>query len=250
MPPRNHDLPSDEDDNDALFAALEREEDNPSYKAQRIEQLQSELAARAQQQQEQHQKNSSSNSNKLDDNNNATTFQNTLVPTLPSDQSLLDFTTRHPRCVIHFSHPDFARCAVMDRHIHALAGLHHETRFATVDVRRIPFVVEKLKVKVLPCVIGFVDGVGVERIVGFEGLGYGGRHDADEEFRSGELERRLLRRGCLVKRRIGEGDEVGSDIDGEEEEEVRRERGGRGIRGGVRRGREVGDDDDGDDDWD
>lgn len=104
--------------------------------------------------------------------------------------------------------------------------------------------------KVLPCVIGFVDGVGVERIVGFEGLGYGGRHDADEEFRSGELERRLLRRGCLVKRRIGEGDEVGSDIDGEEEEEVRRERGGRGIRGGVRRGREVGDDDDGDDDWD
>ncbi|OJD22128.1 hypothetical protein ACJ73_06532, partial [Blastomyces percursus] len=215
MPPRDHDLPSSSsDDNDALFAALEREEDNPSYKAQRIEQLQLELAARAQQQQQQQQQKDSNNSS-----NNAATLQNTLVPTLPSDQSLLDFTTRHPRCVIHFSHPDFARCAVMDKHIHVLASLHHETRFATADVRTIPFVVEKLKVKVLPCVIGFVDGVGVERIVGFEGLGFGGRQDADEEFRTGELERRLLARGCLVKRRIGEGDEVGSDVDGEGEEE-------------------------------
>lgn len=97
--------------------------------------------------------------------------------------------------------------------------------------------------KVLPCVIGFVDGVGVERIVGFEGLGNGGQQDADEEFRTRELERRLLGKGCLVKRRIGEGDEVGSDVDGEGEEEVRRKRGGRGIRGGMRR-------DEDDEDWD
>ncbi|KAL2374875.1 NTP binding protein [Blastomyces gilchristii SLH14081] len=242
---RDHDLPSDDDENGALFAALEREEDNPSYKAQRIEQLQSELASRAQQQQQQQQQQKDSNSS-----NNAATLQNTLVPTLPSDQSLLDFTTRHPRCVIHFSHPDFARCAVMDKHIHALASLHHEARFATADVRTIPFVVEKLKVKVLPCVIGFVDGVGVERIVGFEGLGYGGRLDADEEFRTGELERRLLGRGCLIKRRIGEGDEVGSDVDGEGEEEVRRKKGGRGIRGGLRRGTVVNDDDEEEEDWD
>ncbi|PGG98991.1 hypothetical protein GX51_06488 [Blastomyces parvus] len=242
MPPRDHDPPSDDDDKDALFAALEREEDIPSYKAQRIEQLQAELAAQAQQHQQQQQQQDSSS-------NNAATLQNTLVPTLPSDQALLDFTTRHPRCVIHFSHPDFARCAVMDKHIHALASLHHEARFATADVRTIPFVVEKLKVKVLPCVIGFVDGVGVERIVGFEGLGYGGTLDADEEFRTGELERRLLARGCLVKRRIGEGDEVGSDVDGEGEEEVRRKKGQRGIRGGLRSGKGMDDGDD-EEDWD
>ncbi|KKZ60662.1 hypothetical protein EMCG_04684 [[Emmonsia] crescens] len=248
MAPRNYDPPSDDDDNDELFAALEREEDNSSYKAQRIEQLQSELAARAQQQQKDstYTNSNTNDTNNNNSSNNAATLQNTLVPTLPTDQSLLDFTTRHPRCVIHFSHPDFARCAVMEKHIHALAALHHEARFATVDVRTVPFVVEKLKVKVLPCVIGFVDGVGVERIVGFEGLGNGGQQDADEEFRTRELERRLLGKGCLVKRRIGEGDEVGSDVDGEGEEEVRRKRRGRGIRGGMRRDPAVEDDED----WD
>ncbi|OAX83602.1 hypothetical protein ACJ72_02031 [Emergomyces africanus] len=245
MAPRNNDPGDDDDDDkDDLFAALEREEDNPSYKAQRIEQLQSELAALAQQQQQQQQINPNPNSNNSN-SNNAATLQNTLVPTLSTDQTLLDLTTRHPRCVVHFSHPDFARCAVMDKHIHALAALHHETRFASVDVRTVPFVVEKLKVKVLPCVIGFVDGVGVERIVGFEGLGYGGQ-DADEEFRTRELERRLLARRCLVKSRIGEEDEVGSDVDGEGEEEVRRKKGGRGIRGAIRKNQGAEDDED----WD
>ncbi|OJD15544.1 hypothetical protein AJ78_04201 [Emergomyces pasteurianus Ep9510] len=248
MVPRNHDpAAADGDDEDELFAALEREEDNPSYKAQRIEQLQSELAALAQQQQQHQHQNDSSSSSSSNNNNNAATLQNTLVPTLPTDQSLLDFTTRHPRCVVHFSHPDFARCAVMDKHIHALAALHHETRFATVDVRTVPFVVEKLKVKVLPCVIGFVDGVGVERIVGFEGLGYGGQQDADGEFRTRELERRLLARRCLVKSRIGEEDEVESDVDGEGEEEVRRKKGGRGIRSAMRKNNQGEEDDE---DWD
>ncbi|PGH05955.1 hypothetical protein AJ79_06644 [Helicocarpus griseus UAMH5409] len=249
MAPRDLDLPSDDEDNDDLFAALEREEANPSYTASRIEQLQAELAARAQQQQLQNKNpsdilNSNPDNKNNNNSNNAATLQNTLVPTLPSDQSLLDFTTRHSRCVIHFSHPDFARCAVMDKHIHALAHLHHEVRFATVDVRTVPFVVEKLKVKVLPCVIGFVEGQGVERIVGFEGLGYLGQQDADEEFRTRELEKRLLARGCLVKRRIGEGDEVGSEGE-DEEEEVRAKKGRRGIRGAAKKRN-----DEEDDDWD
>ncbi|KAK2770024.1 hypothetical protein FQN52_008746 [Onygenales sp. PD_12] len=240
---------ADDSDNDSLFAALENETPAPTYTAQRIEQLQAELAARAAQQQLQ----SPSTSTITTSNNNSQTqpsnpqIQNTLVPTLPNDQSLLDFTTRHPRSIIHFSHPDFSRCAVMEKHIDALAHLHHEVRFASVDVRNVPFVVEKLKVKVLPCVIGFVEGVGVERIVGFEGLGFGGK-DADDEFRTRELERRFLKSGVLVKARIGEGDEVGSDPEGEGEEEVRaKKRGmrfGRGIRGRVDK---EGDDED---DWD
>ncbi|EEH49792.1 uncharacterized protein PADG_05871 [Paracoccidioides brasiliensis Pb18] len=246
MAPRDPDLASDDDDDDddALFAALEREEINPSYTAQRVEQLQAELVSPVRQQPRQQDQDPS---NPI---SNTTTLQNTLVPSLPTDQSLLDFTTLHPRCVIHFSHSDFTRCAVMDRHIHALAVLHHETRFATVDVRNVPFVVAKLQVKVLPCVIGFVDGVGVERIVGFEGLGDGGQQDADEEFRTGELERRLLGKGCLVKRRIRTGDELGSDVEGEREQEVRRKKRAGVIRGSVDKGGDDDDDDDDDDEWD
>ncbi|KAF7514298.1 hypothetical protein GJ744_000068 [Endocarpon pusillum] len=98
-----------------------------------------------------------------------------LLAALTGDESVLKFTTQHPTCLVHFSHPDFARCRVMDRHLTRLVPRHaEETRFATVDVRDAPFVVERLGVRVLPCLVGFRDGVAVGRIVGFEGVFLGG----------------------------------------------------------------------------
>ena len=44
-----------------------------------------------------------------------------------------------------------------------------------------PFFTVKLGVKVLPCVIAFRDGVTVDRVVGFEGLG--GKDDFDTAVR-------------------------------------------------------------------
>lgn len=59
----------------------------------------------------------------------------------------------------------------------------------------------KLKVQVLPCVIAFVGGQGVDRIVGFEGLGYG-----TDKFTTNDLERRLLQCGVLVREKMTEGE--------------------------------------------
>ena len=64
-----------------------------------------------------------------------------------------------------------------------------------------PFLVTKLKVQVLPCVIAFVDGQGVDRIVGFEGLGYG-----TDKFTTSDLERRLIKCGVLVREKMTEGE--------------------------------------------
>ena len=64
-----------------------------------------------------------------------------------------------------------------------------------------PFLVTKLKVQVLPCVIGFVDGIGVDRVVGFEGLGHG------DSFTTKDLEARLLGAGVLVRAKITEKDQ-------------------------------------------
>ena len=47
--------------------------------------------------------------------------------------------------------------------------------------------------QVLPCVIAFVDGIGVDRIIGFEGLGQ------CDSFATKDLESRLLRAGVLVR---------------------------------------------------
>lgn len=57
-----------------------------------------------------------------------------------------------------------------------------------------PFLVTKLKVQVLPCVICFIDGVGVDRIVGFEGLSF-----TPDNFTTKDLEARLLGSGVVVR---------------------------------------------------
>lgn len=84
----------------------------------------------------------------------------------------------------------------------------------------------KLRVQVLPCVLAFVDGVCVDRIIGFEGLG----RSADT-FATSDLETRLVRSGVLVRAKMsGSGD---------------------GWRdGGERGGRNRKEEEDDDDDWD
>ncbi|KAK2765918.1 hypothetical protein FQN54_007433 [Arachnomyces sp. PD_36] len=239
--------PTDTDlDEDALFDALEQEDDS-AYRAHRAEQLRSELnsAKDAFRQQQQQQSTSSAGG----------VVTSSLYPTLPDDQAVLDFTTSESssgKCVLHFFHPDFSRCSVMDTHLETLAGRHYEVRFARVDVSKAPFVVGKLGVRVLPCVIGFKDGVGVERVVGFEGLGSKGT-DAVSGFRTEVLERRLAAKGVLVREKLGEESRNMSRSDDEEEEEdesddddVRKSK-RRGIRSGNTRASR---DDEEDDDWD
>ncbi|KAL4772808.1 thioredoxin-like protein [Aspergillus nidulans var. acristatus] len=216
-----HDL----SDDDALFKALE-EEDNTGYRAHRLEQLSAEFATAQK-----------SNSQRT------TLVEDSLYPTLKGDQMLLDYTTQTQRCVIHFAHPDFVRCATMDNHIRALAARHQDARFARVDVRETPFVVEKLKIRVLPCVIGFLDGVAVERVLGFEGLGPGGTTGL-EGFNTASLEKRLLGKGILSLARFSADDEEESDRDSDEDDDVRKGR--RGIRTGITRAYK----EDDDDDWD
>jgi hypothetical protein len=63
--------------------------------------------------------------------------------------------------------------------------------------------VTKLNVRVLPCVIAFVNSVSVDRIIGFEGLGTG------DKFETKDLEGRLLRCGVLVREKIRDGENAG-----------------------------------------
>jgi thioredoxin-like negative regulator of GroEL len=63
-----------------------------------------------------------------------------------------------------------------------------------MNVENAPFLVTKLKVQVLPCVLAFIDGVSVDRIVGFEGLGY-----TQDTFTTKDLEARLLSSGVVQR---------------------------------------------------
>lgn len=72
---------------------------------------------------------------------------------------------------VHFYHKNFERCKIMDRHIGDLAPSFMSVKFVKIDVEKAPFLVEKLKVTVLPCVVLFHNDVACDRIVGFDELG-------------------------------------------------------------------------------
>lgn len=63
-----------------------------------------------------------------------------------------------------------------------------------MGVDNAPFLVTKLNIQVLPCVLAFIDGISVDRIVGFEGLGY-----TEDTFTTTDLETRLLSSGVVQR---------------------------------------------------
>jgi hypothetical protein len=104
----------------------------------------------------------------------------------------LEIVTKTSRVVCHFYHREFERCKVMDKHLGQLAMKHVESRFIKLSAPDAPFFVEKLNVRVLPCVVAFIGGVTVERVVGFEGLGA-----AKDDFKPEILEKLLIRFGVV-----------------------------------------------------
>ncbi|GAA5925354.1 hypothetical protein JCM10213_008771 [Rhodosporidiobolus nylandii] len=87
-----------------------------------------------------------------------------------AEKDLISTTAKAKRSVVHFFHRDFRRCKIMDSHLEKLAAKHTDTLFVKADVANVPFLVTKLDVKVLPCVIGFVDGISKMKLVGFDEL--------------------------------------------------------------------------------
>ncbi|KIX96901.1 uncharacterized protein Z520_07621 [Fonsecaea multimorphosa CBS 102226] len=218
----NHDR--EDEDADAILASLEVE-DSGAYRARRLEELKNAAGASA----------------------GTTTFATVKKAyiTLSSDDEALAFTTEHERAVLHFFHPEFARCNTMDTHCELIAEKHAEygnadVSFARVDVKNAPFVVEKLRVRVLPCVIGFVKGAVKGRVTGFEGLCWDGKEGSVDVTRA--LEDVLLGWKVLTKRLLLGHEDERSD-DNEEAPDHRK-----AVRGAIRSRNQKNEDDD--DDWD
>ena len=221
----SHQNGDDEEDIDALMAKLE-DEDDSAFRAARMQQLSAELGKLKPQ--------------------NKTLDEDAIYPDLTNDDAVLRFTTHSERCIVHFYHPDFARCAVMDEHMRMLtkrhavyAGSAEDVKFARVNVKDASFVVEKLGVRVLPCVIGFMDGLAKGRIVGFEGVVWNGKERGARVTQ--EIEKTMVHWGVLERRVMVEVEQ--NDSDSEDEVSHAKENSRRGIRGPVEK---VNDEDD----WD
>ncbi|GAA5968706.1 hypothetical protein JCM8115_003689 [Rhodotorula mucilaginosa] len=144
------------------------------------------------------------------------------------EKDLISRTAKEKRCVVHFFHRDFRRCKIMDGHLEKLAPKHLDTLFLRADVANVPFLVTKLAIKTLPCVIGFVEGTTKMKIVGFDELPGG------DNFATSTLEQGMEECGVLVPN--GAGSLQGSASRREEPEVAQRSR--------IRQGRGAAADDD------
>ncbi|KAL8680584.1 MAG: hypothetical protein Q9224_004390 [Gallowayella concinna] len=202
--------PKDNSDEDELIDSLEDDPAFESFREQRLQQLHEEFTRAKQLRNREH-------------------GQYTEIK---AEKALMDIVnTDADLCVVHFFKSDFNRCGIMDGHLERLAPLHFDTRFLKINVDNAPFLVTKLKVQVLPCVIAFKKGISVDRIIGFEGLGY-----SEDTFSTKDLERRLLQSGSLVREKLNEGHDARS---------MQTKHASSGGRGQTRKG-----DEDDDDDWD
>jgi thiol-disulfide isomerase/thioredoxin len=81
---------------------------------------------------------------------------------------------QHAHVIVHFFRPDFTTCQQMDEILSRLARAHFgEVTFARLDVTAAPFLVAKLDLRVLPCVLVLSAATGreVKRLRGFDELG-------------------------------------------------------------------------------
>lgn len=167
--------PQEDEDEDELLAELEKEDSSlDAFRERRLQQLHEEYSrARAMK---------AAGSGGYDE--------------LHDEKTLMDLTTSTKNCIVHFFHSDFRRCKIMDGHLETLAPMHAESRFIRIDVDKAPFLVERLAVRVLPCVLSFVDGKSVGRIEGFERMGN------TDGFRTVRLEEVLVEFGVLERIRM------------------------------------------------
>ncbi|GAC93056.1 hypothetical protein PHSY_000617 [Pseudozyma hubeiensis SY62] len=229
---RGSDDDDDDDDDEKLFAELDEELDMmqdesnfghgggdtvasfdmAEFRERRMEELRQEIAA--------HKAASDFDGSPLSSlQHTSTASMKGLLTEITNEKDLIGFSSHERQVAIHFFHPKFPRCALLDRHLLVLARLHPSTLFLKANVLNCPFLTAKLKVSVLPCLITFKDGISKDKIVGFEELGN------SDKFSTGALEWRLGQSGIIDPRENrkpilgfsesnGGGDTVGKGVVG------------------------------------
>ncbi|KAJ3203589.1 hypothetical protein HK099_001460 [Clydaea vesicula] len=116
-----------------------------------------------------------------------------------NEGELIKLTSKSKYALISFYHEEFRRCHIMNGHLEELAKKYFNTKFMKFQVKNAPFLVEKLKIQVLPCVVMFIDGQTVDKIIGFEELG------ETDNFKIDVLEKRLIKSNAIQDDTIKDG---------------------------------------------
>ena len=106
---------------------------------------------------------------------------------IPDEKAFFETTKHSKRVVCHFYREATERCKIVDKHLNLLAQKHVETRFVKIDAEKSKFLVERLRIVVLPTICLVREGKTVDYVVGFDDLG------GTDEFTTEQMEWRLAR---------------------------------------------------------
>lgn len=90
---------------------------------------------------------------------------------ITTEKEFFDESKKSKNLVCHFYRDTTFRCKIVDKHLAILAPKHLETKFIRINVEKCPFLVERLRIKVLPTICIAKDGKTTDYIVGFDDLG-------------------------------------------------------------------------------
>jgi len=90
---------------------------------------------------------------------------------IAEEKDFFDVCKKSKNVVCHFYRESTFRCKIVDKHLAILAPKHIEARFVKIDAEKCPFLVQRLKIKVLPTLCLSRDAKTVDYIVGFDDLG-------------------------------------------------------------------------------
>ena len=113
------------------------------------------------------------------------------------EEEFLTEVTNSDKVICHFYHRDFSRCQIMHHHLQKLAPKHIEAKFINLNAEKAPFFVNKLKIRMMPSLIFFVDGVATGKIIGFEGLSDGMPEGKEDEWPTVLLAGLLAQNGMI-----------------------------------------------------
>ena len=90
---------------------------------------------------------------------------------MAGEKEFFEASKKSKNVVVHFYRDSTFRCKIVDKHMEVLARTHMECRFLKIDAERSKFLVDRLKIKIIPTIALIKDGKTIDYIVGFQDLG-------------------------------------------------------------------------------
>jgi hypothetical protein len=90
---------------------------------------------------------------------------------IASERDFFDIAKKSKHLVCHFFRPSTWRCDIVDKHLKELARKHIECRFIKINAEKAPYLVEKLRIIMLPTITLITNGKTEHSIIGFDEMG-------------------------------------------------------------------------------